>query len=292
MNAANTMNTNDNQKLNIPFEEGSAEYLNEMGLLHQQNANFNHAIQCYSQALKINPEFKYAWFNMATSLTHVGRREEAINSYDKALENDQQYKEAWYNKGFLLRRDFKPKKALYCFDQALIIDPRFKLALIQKISTHMELKEFAEASNAADKYLELDYNNYEIWYDKAIALNHLGKFKESIVCLDTAIEIKPDYLEAMLAKGYIYGSIEDYENEIASYEKVFEKDPTNRIGWINKTHALNKLGRYLESLKCSDIALALNIRQKQIWENRIVSLEALELTEEAEECKKELERFQ
>lgn len=283
---SNNLNT---PKLTI--EPGTKEYFNEMGLQHEREGKFFQAVQMFNEALKIDPKFMFAWFNNGKSLTHLGQIEDALKCYDQALEIDPMFKEAWYNKGYVYNLIDNNKRALDCYNMAIQIDADFNIAVIQRITTLLRLKEFKRVSEEADKYIEKDYHNYLVWYNKGVALNYLGKYQEAMTCFDTAIELKSDYVEALAAKGFLHGTMKDYENELECYDKVLELDPTHLETWINKSNVLNRLTKYVESLKCNDIAVSLNPDHKQVWENRLVALEALGLTEEVKICAKEIARF-
>lgn len=283
---SNNLNTT---KLTI--EPGTKEYFNEMGLQYEREGNYLLAVQMFNEALKIDPKFIFAWFNNGKSLTHLGQIDDALKCYDQAIDLNNSFKEAWYNKGYVYNLTNNNKKALECYNKALYIDPEFNIALVQKIITLLNLKEFKLVSEEADKYIEKDYHNYVIWYDKGVALNYLGKYQEAMTCFDTAIELKADYVEALAAKGYLHGTMKEYVKELEAYDKVLEFDPTHLETWINKSNVLNRLAKYVESLKCNDIAVSISPDHKQIWENRIVSLEALGLTEEVKICSKEIAKF-
>jgi tetratricopeptide (TPR) repeat protein len=44
-----------------------------------------------------------------------------------------------------------------------------------------------------DKVIARNQSNFMAWYYKGSALSELGRYDETIVCFDRALEIKPDY---------------------------------------------------------------------------------------------------
>lgn len=277
--------------LNTAFKPGTKEYLNELGLHYESLNDFFKAVQAYREALELDPSFKFAWFNMGTCMIQLDDFLKAHNCFDKALAIDPSFKEALYNKGFTYFREENYKKAIELFDKVLKLDPDFQEASLKKIDTYLCMKDYKNLSLEADKYLEKDYHNYIVWYLKGLALNFLGKYTEAMSSFDTSIELMPTYIEALSAKAFLAGSMGDSDIEIACYNKVLELNPSDINAWINKSNVFIRQEKYLEALKCTDVAIKIDPDIKEIWQNRLTALENLELTDEAILCKKELANF-
>ena len=57
------------------------------------------ALDYYDQAIKIDPNYAYAWNNKGIALRNIGKYDEAIECYDTAIKIDPNYADAWNNKG-------------------------------------------------------------------------------------------------------------------------------------------------------------------------------------------------
>ncbi|MFM7905635.1 MAG: tetratricopeptide repeat protein, partial [Microcystis sp.] len=86
---------------NTPIVQ-DAEFWFEQGYQKAINGDFIGAIASYDQALKIQPDFRLAWYNRGNGLYNLGRLEEAIASYDQALEIKPDYPDAWTDRGAAL----------------------------------------------------------------------------------------------------------------------------------------------------------------------------------------------
>ena len=60
------------------------------------------AIQCFNNALKVNPNHFYSWYYKGLALYRSKMFEEAINSFDKAIEINPNHFYSWYYKGLAL----------------------------------------------------------------------------------------------------------------------------------------------------------------------------------------------
>lgn len=99
-------------------------------------------------------------------LSNMGEFEKALQEFDRAIKSvkdENKLKVAWNNKGVCyLRMGNKDNEAISCFDKALEYDTGLK----------------------------------EAWYNKGCILKKLGKPKEAKICIQKAIDIDPDYVDA------------------------------------------------------------------------------------------------
>ena len=93
---------------------------------------FSEAIECYDEALKINPKDSDAWFNKGLSFANLGHFDEAIKCYNEALKIKPQDAEAWYNKAISLYNFGWLDEAIECYDKTIKINPRYALAWLSK----------------------------------------------------------------------------------------------------------------------------------------------------------------
>ena len=79
-------------------------------------------IECFDEALAIDPNDALAWYNKGTFLSGLGKYSEAIECYDRALAINPNDALAWYNKGYTLDEFRKiPSETIECYDRALAI---------------------------------------------------------------------------------------------------------------------------------------------------------------------------
>jgi tetratricopeptide (TPR) repeat protein len=75
-------------------------------IIHKGNEYFykkeyDKAIECYDNAIEINPKTAYTWDQKSWTLVKLGRYDEAIKCCDKALELDPNNANAFYNRHVL-----------------------------------------------------------------------------------------------------------------------------------------------------------------------------------------------
>ena len=89
---------------------------------------FDKAIDYYQMAVKINPEFVEAHYNMASALQNKGDLEAAIKAYKQAILIKSDYADAYYNLANILKDKGDLEAAIKSYKQAIKINPRLHKA--------------------------------------------------------------------------------------------------------------------------------------------------------------------
>jgi len=190
---------------------GKGDALSKLG-------RYTEAIKCYEKAIQAKPKSEPAWFGKATALRYAGKTDESLSTYDKVIEINSKNTHAWYDKGTLFYILKRFSEALECFTQVLKINPHHKNARKKKKETEAKIKDekkqkeriptdpkealmlkarkaykhskYKLALEFYDKVLKLDDKNIEAWNEKANTLSKLGRYTESMFCIETAVKLK------------------------------------------------------------------------------------------------------
>jgi outer membrane protein OmpA-like peptidoglycan-associated protein/Tol biopolymer transport system component len=94
-------------------------------------------------------------------------------------------------------------------------------------------------------------------YDKGLEKAQDGKYKDAIESLQAALKIQPNFIDAYISLGGIYGQTKEHENSIASYEKAFAID-SNYSAVMKLPYAINLagLGQFEKALNAVNSLLA------------------------------------
>jgi tetratricopeptide (TPR) repeat protein len=140
--------------------------------------------------------------------------------------------------------------AIWCYDQAMGLTDYLDI----EIEKQKELKSYVHSAKAmclstmgnnteaiteCEKAFLLFPKNYEAFCNKGIALNNLGKYKESIAAHKKAVEINPEFPNSWNAIGHIMVDQEkDYQNAIPFLIKRlnFPMVWTLKLGLIRAMH--------------------------------------------------------
>ena len=103
--------------------QNDAEVFTKQGNSHYDQKQFNEALQCFENALKIDSNCHSAWNGKGLSLHGLNRYSEAIDCFDKAIELDQNSASFWCNKANSFFWQNQLQKARQCYEQALRLEP-------------------------------------------------------------------------------------------------------------------------------------------------------------------------
>lgn len=261
------------------------ETLYEKGCELAKQGRLEEAIECFDNALSINPMAIRILTLKGQALHDLERFEEAIPCCDKALEIDQNYAGAWLVKGISLHGLMKFKEAITCFDRILEISSDYaKEAYYNKGNALKELRRLDEAISYYDQALEIDQKIPEFWQNKGVALEELVKFKEAVSCYDHALELDPKNPEIWNNKGNSLTKLGALEESLKCYETALEINPNHILSLNNKSIALNSSGKFHEAIACCDHTLKINPKDAMSWHFKGYALHGLRRFEEAEKC--------
>ncbi|MHC4477740.1 MAG: tetratricopeptide repeat protein [Planctomycetota bacterium] len=132
-----------------------------------------------------------------------------------------------------------------------------KLAALEK-----ELEGFKATEDAkplADSLLDETKNRYETtrWILSAHIEYQKGDKQRAIELFSKAIELDPNYSNAYVDRGVVYGDLKEYERAIQDYAKGLELDPKHVLAQNNVSELKIIVGEYKEALSGAESALSL-----------------------------------
>ncbi|MCF2135912.1 MAG: tetratricopeptide repeat protein [Candidatus Thorarchaeota archaeon] len=183
--------------------------------------------------LKDNPDDAEAWNAKGVVLAQMESYGEALRSLDRAIRLDPHLAPAHLNRGIVLLSlgPHKAKDALHAFNKALEITPgnvrvlQFKAATLKTLGRPVEelecLQEIAKSVDD-DEHLYLRMGD---------ALVELGRAKESISDYDHSLEIKPDFVPALVRRAIALSLLERWNDALASAKRATELAPDDPETW-------------------------------------------------------------
>lgn len=147
-----------------------------------------------------------------------------------------------------------------------------------------ELGRHQEALDCLNRALDINPQLLQAWANKGVTLGALGRYEEEITCMDNALKINSSHVELWLNKGAALVGLNKHEEGIECYDHALAIDPHYVKVWSNKGAVLEELGRAQEALDCYDQALKLNPRSDVVLYNKGNALKNLGRHQEALTC--------
>ena len=109
-----------------------------------------------------------------------------------------------------------------------------------------------------DTALELKPDFADALNNRGTVLNELGRNAEAIATYDKALAIRPDYAEALNNRGKAFCDLRRYDEALANSDKALEIRPNYAEALHNRGNALNGLKHFEEAIASFDQALTVN----------------------------------
>ncbi len=256
----------------------------ERGYYYANNAFLSLAINEFTKASQIHPEFAEPYFELGKNHIFLKNFEKAQLNIEKALEIQPQNEEflIYLAKNHIKQSEFEKAKALFLENNSVNPEINYYLALFDLLANDNESakNKFKQVSDSTDdaklkeKTANLlnSYDEFSLFKGgKAIhlrtllakSLNQVEEYEISLAILKEILKEKNDYRDAWILAGYAYLSLESYEFALDSFRKAYDLDS-------EKPETQYFLGlTYLEIGQTEDALTYLNIALKNGFEPQI-----------------------
>ncbi|GAB0089401.1 dnaJ homolog subfamily C member 7 [Sergentomyia squamirostris] len=196
-------------------------------------------------ALKMAPACQRYRLLKAECLALLGRVEEANDIAVSVMKTDSTAADAVFVRGLCLYYLDNLDKCLIHFQQTLSLDPDHQKAKMWRLKSR-NLKtckdngnalfkegKFRDALNAYTEALQIDENNKEvnskIFYNRALMSYKLDQKKDTVRDCNAALNIKGDYLKAILLRAKCHTELEEFDEAVRDYEQALKVEKTQEI---------------------------------------------------------------
>jgi tetratricopeptide (TPR) repeat protein len=162
------------------------------GQVNESQNRTSAAVEQYTAALKLDPNYSEALFALAVLQTRTGEYDQAIAAWERYVRTSGQSAAAWTNLGFCYELAKKPAEAEVCYRRAVDRDAkhagtRVKYGLM--LARQSRMGEAADQLSQALKPAEVQYNIGSVYEQQ-------GKLDLARRCFKNAIELDPTMTEA------------------------------------------------------------------------------------------------
>ena len=244
-----------NQKL----EEGNKLYYAK---------NYDGAIKFYNEAIKIKPDFDWAYNNRGISYKNLGKDNLAIQDYSKAVELNPNNFKAYYNRGLIFYDKGQYKSAINDYDKAISINSNFFQAYNNRGEVYRLLGQFERAIEDFNNAILLNSNLEEAFTNRGFAYQCLNQYEKAIKDYTTAISLNPNSFEAYNNRGYTFYLMKKYDLGLKDCDKALELNPNSADCYDSRGCIYFGLKKYDKALADFNKALKLNPNLAETYFNR------------------------
>ncbi len=295
----------------------NAALLNDLGNARRAGGDKAAAVEAFSAAIKAEPGFAFAHFNLADTLLEVGDIQRASVAYDDIIARGFAGIDGDFhvNRGLCRLRLGDAPGALDAFRTALALEPGHSRAatrlsdLLQMLGQHRDavmfltgfldkqrasletllslgsgflgLRDYPRALGLFERLAAAKPPAPKALIGKGLALSGENRHEEAIATLDAAIALDPRDADALIGKGVALKALRRLPEAIETYHRAIEIAPRAANAHLNLGNALALLNRHEEALACYERVLALDPNSAEALNYEGNSLNALNRQTEA-----------
>jgi uncharacterized protein (TIGR02996 family) len=219
------------------------------GLLHDGIGQPDEAIQCYREAVKIDPKNSVAWRDLAYSLKEQGELAEGLRCALRAVAADRIDPYAHYCLGRMhqhLRQSDAARRAL---ERALALDPTYRSAWDRLVELNVAAGRFEETLALVTPWLRRHRQDRGAWLEKGVVLLRLRQPRRALPALERALSLPEEEEEAGTSRAFLGWALLTLGNAQEALQ-IFEEELSNTDcaaclaeQWISRVCALVALDR-------------------------------------------------
>ncbi len=240
------------------------------------HGSYHESEQYYSRAIRIFPEYAYAYNCRGMCLYKQKHFEEAIVDLEKAIKRYPKLIYAYYNKGNVLQSQKKYEQSLVEFRKCLAINPDYFWAIremgysfdnMNKADSALHYYSKAIYKNPTNAWcidsrgdfyydhenyelaikdystaLQYDYYNIYYYADRGDAFDAAEMPEEAMNDFNRALEISPEYDYALKRIGDLYYKKGEYQKSIDYCIKAIAIDPLYKYAYVRMAFGYEGLG--------------------------------------------------
>src|SRR6266571_642683 len=212
------------------------------GLALAQEGQLTEAIEHYTTALRIKPDYADAHINLGIALAQQGKLAEASEHYQQALYSKPDSADAHINWGVALARQGKPAEAIDHYRQALQIKPDHAVAHYNWGNGLIQQDKPAEASEHYRQALRFKPGYAIAHINWGVALARQGKPAEASDHYRQALQIKPESAEVHAIWGTALADRGRLAEASEHYRQALQIQPDHAEAQSNLLNVLRRLG--------------------------------------------------
>jgi tetratricopeptide (TPR) repeat protein len=167
------------------------------------------SITLFNHTLKVTDHNWLAYNNKGVTYYELGDYKQAIEDYSRAIELNPDYTEAFNNRGTAYYELGNYRQAIEDYDRLIGFKPGYGDAYLNRGVAYAHLGDYRQAIEDFNKVVEINPGHAKVYNNRGNAYFALGNHRQAIEDYGRAIEIDPGYAEAYNNRALVYLNQED-----------------------------------------------------------------------------------
>ncbi|NQV60476.1 MAG: tetratricopeptide repeat protein, partial [Alphaproteobacteria bacterium] len=213
--------------------------------------DYKRSVASLETALRLDPKNYFAHVRMALALQRSGDEIGAGYNLAQALKLNPQSKWAHLWLGIFAKEGQRLDEAERHFDAALDIDQRFDLAYYNKAWAYLEKKprNYEQATEMFRTALRLNPDYKEAYYGLGMVYGYQNKYQIAHQYLSKAIKLDATFLTGQKWRGIVNDERGKFEEALSDYTRAIQLDPANSELYVRRARVFTKQEKYDDALQ-------------------------------------------
>ncbi|KAK6196139.1 hypothetical protein SNE40_001423 [Patella caerulea] len=238
-----------------------------IGKLHADKGNDTYAVERYSLAIKLNPDYDQAMNNLANILKEQGHTMEAEQLLLKAVKIRPEFAAAWMNLGIVQAQLNKNESSERSYLQALKHRRKYPDCFYNLGNLYLGLGRNIEALRAWRNATIIKPTHVNAWTNTLILLDTMGDFKTAVAVGKEVLKVLPREPQIQFNLANIYGKLEKYVESEQFFLNAIREEQNNSKFHLNLGVLYHRWGKYDKAINAYNSALKLDPNNPTIHEN-------------------------
>lgn len=231
----------------------NASSMNNLADAYERSKDLDKALEYYQKAIGIDPKFIKAYEAMARVAGERGSWDQVIGSFQRIIALNPRLPQAYLGLGEAFRVLGEKKHAVETYSRLLSLFPDDEKIDVKVIEAYTRaiadnpqndlykekreevLADFEQLSKRK-KYSAADYYNLGFLYEQ------VGGKEEAMRFYTKAVQMKPDYKQALYNLANLYRDAGNYKIAMALYDRLVHFHPKYVLGYLNMGIIFNAIG--------------------------------------------------
>jgi tetratricopeptide (TPR) repeat protein len=229
--------------------------------LELQYQRYEKAIEYYDRGIqkvsgKVNL-FQGAWLRKAQALSHLKRYDEMLQICQQGLQKTNNVY-FWNCQGLALEGLKRYDQAIASYNEAIKLKPDFFVPLNNRGEVYTRLGKLDNAIADFEAAIKLsEAESYVPWNNLGKIYFQQQKYEQAINAYQQAIDVKNDYLPALIGLGNAQKALKNYSQALSAYNQAIEVNSDSYEAWFGKGLVEEALQQYREAIKAYEKAIVL-----------------------------------
>jgi tetratricopeptide (TPR) repeat protein len=200
---------------------------NNRGTAYSSKGDHDHAIQDFTEAIRLNPNYAYTYRNRGIDYHEKGDYDRAIRDYNEAIRLNPNYTSVYALRGDTYNGKGDYDRAIQDLNEAIRLDPNYVRAYDDRGLAYSRKGDYDRAIQNFSEAIRLNANDASSYYSRGSAYYNKGDYDHAIQDYNEAIRLNPNFTLAYEKRGDTYFVQSNLTAAITNFEHAISAAPSS-----------------------------------------------------------------